>query len=113
MPFMIEGEWRGYRSSQDHVVHRTFTSNRKWAERVKAIGYGIEFSDGTMLILRVTEFKGRRKSNWREIHGYDALISDCARYGVHSVIAVNAARDLEKTARENVRREQALESACL
>lgn len=84
MAFMIEGEWSGYSSSQQRICHRTY-HGKKFAELVKAIGYAIRFTDGTLLILNVKEVP-RRKND--EIHGYDELISKCAYRGVNSVAAL-------------------------
>ena len=85
--YMIEGIWIGYRSSQDHVVHRTYhrKSDKKFVERVKALGHSITFTDGTSLRLTVSEVTHK---TGREIHGYDSLIRDCAYAGVNSVAAL-------------------------
>lgn len=91
MAYMIEGEWSGYRSEQQHVVHRTFGHKKEFAERVKKIGYGIRFTDGTLLILRVKEYSHKPKS-LPEIRGYASLIEDCAYAGVDSVDALYAKR---------------------
>lgn len=90
MSYMIEGKWIGYRSSQDHVVHRTYGHSKKFADKVLAIGYGIRFTDGTTLELNVVE--RRRPKKYNEIHGYDDLIRDCADLGVSSVSEVIAGR---------------------
>lgn len=85
--FVIEGEWSGYRSSQQRVVHRTvhsgaFKALRAWAEKT----HGISYTDGTMLFLRVRDCKkGERVA---QIHGYDSLIGRCAALGVASVQAL-------------------------
>lgn len=89
--FIIEGEWSGYRSSQQRVVHRTvhkgsFKKLRAWAEKT----HGIRYTDGTMLYLTVRDCKPHEKV--KEIRGYVELISDCAYYDVSSVEALDAAR---------------------
>ena len=85
--FEITGEWLGYRSSQDHVVHREFTKDRTYVAAVEAIGGSITFTDGTRLILAV------RKMDYREVArppilGYSDLIRDCISYKVSSVDAL-------------------------
>ena len=82
--FIIEGEWSGYRSSQQRVVHRTvhqpgFKKLRAWAEQTHAITY----TDGTQLYLRVRDCKPRERVV--QIHGYDSLIQDCAFHNVSKV----------------------------
>lgn len=85
--FIIEGEWSGYRSSQQRIVHRTvhapaYKKLREWAERTHAITY----TDGTSLFIRVRDCKPRERV--KEIHGYDSLIRDCAFHNVDSVAAL-------------------------
>ena len=82
--FIIEGEWSGYHSGQQRVVHRTTHADtekrlRAWADKT----YGIRYTDGTMLLLSVRDCKPRERV--AEIHGYTSLIRDCADYGVGSV----------------------------
>jgi hypothetical protein len=59
--YIIEGTWRGYRSSQDHVCHREiYKTNCKDSVRfIQALRkiHSLSFSDGTALILRVREAK--------------------------------------------------------
>lgn len=86
--FVIEGEWLGYRSSQDRIVHRqVYPANRKmlraWAERTHAITY----TDGTRLLLTVRDCKPRERV--AEIRGYTSLIEDCSHYDVCSVEALS------------------------
>ena len=94
--FVIEGEWSGYRSSQQRVVHRTVhngsdKSLRDWAERT----YGIRYTDGTLLYLSVRDCKPRERI--KQIHGYDSLIRDCHSKNVDSVAALYA-REVETEA---------------
>ena len=82
--FVIEGEWSGYRSSQQRVVHRTVHKGswkklREWAEQT----YAIRYTDGTALCLTVRDCKPRERV--QEIHGYDRLIKDCCHYNVSAV----------------------------
>lgn len=90
--FIIEGTWRGYRSSQDRVVHRTvhagaFKQLRAWAEQTHAIYY----TDGTALLLSVRD--ARPREHVAEIHGYDKLIADCAHHNVTSVAELQGLRN--------------------
>lgn len=77
----VEGEWSGYTSAQCRVVHRMYCSD-KFAEKIKALGYGIRFTDGTYLILRITKVPRRGKD---VIRSYDDLIYKCINAGVNSV----------------------------
>lgn len=86
MTWMIEGEWSGYTSSQRRVVHRHYTTNRKEVESIKAIGYGITYTDGTMLILTVKEHTGRKVLPVKD--SYRDLIDKCRWAGVSSVQAL-------------------------
>jgi len=78
MRYIIEGTWRGYRSSQDHVCHReVYKSNRigggPFLETLRKM-YSIPFSDGTALIVSVSEAKPREKV--QEKRGYTEFIRD-------------------------------------
>lgn len=93
--FIIEGEWSGYTSRQQRVVHRqVYPSSRKslraWAEKTHAIHH----TDGTALFISVRDCKPRERV--QEIKGYTSLIEDCAFYGVVSVDALQAAKDARK-----------------
>ena len=97
--YIIEGEWSGYRSSQQRVVHRTVHSSafkrlRAWAEKTHAIYY----TDGTALNLSVRDCKPRERV--KEIKGYVSLIQDCAHYDVNSV---KASCDAKKAYQESAR----------
>lgn len=91
--FMLEGTWRGYRSSQDHVCHREYFSATgargkaflEWLRKTHAI----DFTDGTALLLSVTDV-GRKALPERL--GYKELIHDCFFFGATSVAEVNAKR---------------------
>lgn len=94
--FVIEGEWSGYRSSQQRVVHRqAYPGGRKkfreWAEKVG----GIRYTDGTMLYLIVRDCKPRERV--KEIRGYTSLIEDCFYYEVASVSALYDRRRVDST----------------
>jgi hypothetical protein len=89
--FIIEGEWTGYTSSQQRVVHRkVYPASRKklraWAEKT----YCIRYTDGTALVLLVRDAKPRERVP--EINGYDKLIEDCFYAGVSSVSELGSGR---------------------
>lgn len=93
--WLIEGEWSGYQSSQQRIVHREITDNEKLARAIEK-QYGIRYSDGTMLFLRVREMrKGERAQDLR--NSYGALIRDCFR---HNCWSVDDLMKMEKAARE-------------
>lgn len=75
--YTIEGEWSGHYSYQQRVVYREFTTDKKFAESVKQLGW-IECYDGTRLELRV--FVGR---NGSEMSGYNSLIRKCLSQGTN------------------------------
>jgi hypothetical protein len=85
--FVIDGEWSGYRSEQQRVVHRSvhagsFKKLRAWVKKTRAIRY----TDGTSLYLTVRDCKPRERV--KEILGYKSLIADCSFYDVDSVQAL-------------------------
>src|SRR3954465_15480162 len=82
--FVIEGEWLGYRSSQDHIVHVSVHAGtekrlRAWAEKT----FGITYTDGTRLALTVRDCKPRERVSERR--SYMGLIRECANEDVSSV----------------------------
>ena len=90
--YVIEGEWSGYTSKQQRIVHRTVHSSafkklRRWAEKT----YAIRYTDGTSLKISVRDTKPRERVS--EVKGYSSLIQDCAHYGVDSVTALDSARN--------------------
>jgi hypothetical protein len=109
--FVIEGLWRGYRSGQDRVVHRTVhTASEKrlraWAEKTHAIYY----TDGTSLELTVRDAKPRERVS--VVNGYSKLIRDCMTHDVNSVAALLVEQEaMRKTRAVLVRNEQAPGSA--
>lgn len=59
--FVIEGEWSGYRSSQQRIVHREArTLNKKQQARWAEIR-GLRYTDGTHLYVSVREAKPRER----------------------------------------------------
>jgi hypothetical protein len=70
--FVLEGTWRGYRSSQDHVCHREVCTEKKaeWAKRQ----HSIPFSDGTCLLLSARPALPREHVVLKP--GYTSLIAD-------------------------------------
>lgn len=81
--YVIEGVWGGYTASQSRVVHREYTTNKEFAEKVKNLGC-IRFTDNTLLYLNVREMKYRERKE-RDILGYKELIRNCLKQGVNSV----------------------------
>jgi hypothetical protein len=75
--FVIEGEWLGYRTFQDQIVHRTVhtKARKKLREWCKQNPY-IYYTDGTRLRLTVRDCKPRERVTGI-IHGYDYLIEEC------------------------------------
>ena len=87
---VIEGLWRGYRSSQDRVVHREVTTSPAkiaWAKKT----FCIRYTDGTTLELSVRECKPHERVELKL--GYRELINDCFYAGVSSVQALCDLRD--------------------
>jgi hypothetical protein len=84
--FMIEGEWSGYRSSQQRVVHREYLphTRAKFVASVEKLPC-IYFTDGTTLVIRVTAVAHKRLP---AINGYGELIRDCVYQNVNSVQAL-------------------------
>ena len=82
--FVIEGEWSGYRSSQQRVVHRSVHAGswkklRAWAENTHAIRY----TDGTSLCLTVRDCKPRERV--REVRSYMTLINNYYYHNINTV----------------------------
>lgn len=77
--YVLEGEWSGYRSSQQRVVHRAVTKHPKRYEHLREIVY----TDGTKLWVSMRPCLPREKV--QEIKGYTSLIDQAARKGVRSV----------------------------
>lgn len=82
--YVLEGIWRGYRSSQDHPVHREVIrpSQKKFLDWLRNT-FCIRYTDGTTLELHVRPAKPREKV--QEINGYRSLIHDCFYHNVSSV----------------------------
>lgn len=89
--FVIEGEWSGYRSSQQRVVHRqVFPGNRKMLRQWADNNHSILYTDGTRLLITVRDCKPRERV--QQLLSYTKLIEDCARHGVSSVEALPSDR---------------------
>lgn len=78
MRYVLEGEWTGYVSSQQRVVHREVVTKRR-ADNLKKL-HKIVYTDGTSLLVRVREAEYREKV--REVHSYDALIRKAEKSGL-------------------------------
>ncbi|WP_029581986.1 hypothetical protein [Bradyrhizobium sp. URHD0069] len=75
--FILEGEWSGYTSSQQRVVHREIINNKR-AERLRQL-HKIVYTDGTSLMIRVREAEYREKI--KLINSYGELIRDAEKHG--------------------------------
>ncbi len=81
--YEIIGEWSGYRPSQRRVVHREYTTDSEFADKVKKLGF-IVYTDRTTLDLTVREMEfGERKKP--TIPEYTKLIRECILKGTHYV----------------------------
>lgn len=80
--FIIEGEWTGYTSAQQRVVHRTVVDD-KFAAKAKALK-AIVYTDGTSLLIRIRKAEPREKV--RVSDTYSALIREAAATGKARVL---------------------------
>lgn len=81
--FEITGEWSGYRSSQRRMVHREYTKDKVFAQKIEEMR-SILYTDGTSLDLNVRQMDYRERKQ-KEINGYTSLIRDCVRESVSCV----------------------------
>mgnify|MGYP003394541828 FL=1 len=81
--YCIEGEWSGYNSSQQRVVHREYTPKADRADAVKKLGL-IRYTDGTVLFLRTYGIKSKEQI-LPKIDGYTSLIDKAIRTGISDV----------------------------
>jgi len=93
--WILEGEWSGYTSAQQHVVHREVISKQR-AERIAKSLPGIRYTDGTSLWLSVRRALPREKV--QTINGYGSLIGDCLALGVTAVDQIDSARKARREA---------------
>ena len=71
--FVVEAEWSGYHSGQQHVCHRTVeTLFRAGYEALHSHSFG----DGTFMTIRVRDAKPRERVD--EKRGYSSLLRDLA-----------------------------------
>lgn len=75
--YVLEGEWTGYRSSQQRVVHREVV-NARVAAQLRGL-HKIVYTDGTSLLIHVREAEYREKV--QTIHQYNDLIRDALKHG--------------------------------
>jgi hypothetical protein len=75
--YVLEGEWTGYTSRQQRVVHREIVS-AKMAEQARGL-HKIVYTDGTSLLISVREAEHREKV--KLAHQYNDLIRDALRHG--------------------------------
>lgn len=76
--YVLEGEWTGYSSAQCHIVHREVVDQARYG-RLKGL-HAIVYTDGTSLILRLSETKPRAKVEVK--NGYGSLIRDAEAYHI-------------------------------
>lgn len=84
MRYVLEGEWTGYRSSQQRVVHREVIDAKR-SERLKDL-HAIRYTDGTKLLISVREAEPRERV--KTVHSYSELIRDAERSDQRPVYAV-------------------------
>lgn len=89
MRYVIEGEWSGYTSSQQRIVHCHVTKNGQLVEWVQKT-YCIRYTDGTTLNLSARLCKPRERV--KENPSYLELIEECFRAGVSSVAELATTR---------------------
>ncbi len=89
--YEITGNWSGYRPSQQRAVHREYTTNEEFANKVGSLGV-IVFTDNTVLWLKVRKMRPYERKQPLML-GYRTLIRDCIHYGVKSVSELIAARE--------------------
>jgi hypothetical protein len=75
--YILEGEWSGYTSSQQRIVHRE-TIGRARFERLKAL-HKIVYTDGTALYVTVREAQPGERVMVRDSYG--ALIREAEASG--------------------------------
>jgi len=81
--YCIEGEWSGYNSGQQRIVHREYTPKADRAEAVKKLGL-IRYTDGTALYLRAYGIKSKEQI-LPKIDGYTSLINKAIATGIRDV----------------------------
>jgi hypothetical protein len=84
--FVIEGEWSGYTSSQQRVVHREVVDKRL-AEKAKAL-HTIVYTDGTTLNVRVRETQPRERVELVD-RAYGSLIREAIAKGGSRVLVAD------------------------
>lgn len=83
--FVIEGEWTGYNSSQQRIVHRQIVTE-KVAQSAKDLRC-IVYTDGTSLIVRTRQLAPREKVS--EINSYGSLIQSAIKRGGSRVLVTD------------------------
>lgn len=84
--YVLEGEWSGYTSSQQRVVHREVVS-KKLADQAKQL-HNIVYTDGTSLYVRVREAKPREQIQHID-HAYGSLIREAIAKGGSRVLVAD------------------------
>ena len=84
MRYVLEGEWTGYVSRQQRVVHREVI-DRKLRERLASL-HAIRYTDGTTLLIHIREAEPRERV--KEVLSYRELIREAARSEQRPIYAV-------------------------
>lgn len=74
--YVLEGEWTGYKSSQQRIVHREVISEKR-AKNMKLSS--IQYSDGTRLEIWIRPAEPRERV--KAINGYSSLIRQAEKTG--------------------------------
>jgi hypothetical protein len=91
LQYMIEGEWTGYRSEQQRIVHRHFTTDAEEARKIEEMR-AIHYTDGTQLLLTVTKLINVGDATPKAMDGYGLLIQKCLAAGVNEVAKLPKAK---------------------
>jgi hypothetical protein len=92
--FVLEGEWSGYHSGQQRVVHREVTTSEA---RLKITG--IRYTDGTCLYLTARPCKPRERV--KPMLSYKSLLDDCVFHKLEGFVSVDQVRAAEKAWKES------------
>lgn len=80
--FVVEGEWTGYTSAQQRVVHREIITSKR-RDALKKL-HAIVFADGTSLLISIRVLNARE--HVPEIDRYGALIRLAETHGGDRVL---------------------------
>lgn len=80
--YVLEGEWTGYTSSQQRVVHREVVTGKR-VDRLRNLRT-IVYTDGTSLLLHLRPARFREQVH--EMDSYGSLIRDAEKIGKSRVL---------------------------